>query len=277
MFETYYPVFQPAEDLVIRPGKTVTLPFGPVPEGTSQLFLTGETVTFYQWKNEPDEPQFYRRIDDALDSAMAEKEAWALHFSGHDNDFPIRACTKVLWKPVLSYLALSDFTEDWTCGIRAKASNLVVHPGGYLRLRFEIRYRKKGLSRRRGYGPVDAVCEIVFDEGTYDWQDLTRSLTIPTEETANVMVVLEGRHFTGDIWFEAPKLVSSNGYNTVPSFQPFTEDRPQFNGLGQNLSRKEWPAFRIRLNHEEIWNGPVFERSHRYSEWQIRLPCQIIQ
>ncbi len=272
MFETYQALFQPEEDLVIRPGQTVTLPLGAMPKDTCQLFFTGETATFYQWKNEPDEPQFYRRLDDALDAAEAEKEAYALHFEGTDADYPLRACTKVLWPPILSYLALSAFTEDWTCGIRAKAKNVKIGVDGYLRLRFEVRYKKPGLSRRRGYGPVDQVTQIEFAEGSYDWQDICRSLTIPTQETANVFVCLEGRHFTGDIWFEAPFLTSSNGYNTVPSFGIFTEDRPQFNWLGQNLSKKEWPSFAVSLNGLEIWNGPIFERCHRYSEWQIRLP-----
>ena len=272
MFETYQALFQPEEDHVIRPGQSLTLHLGPIPEDTCQLFFTGETATFYQWKNEPDEPQFYRRLDDALDTAEAEKEAYALHFEGTDADYPLRACTKVLWPPVLSYLALSAFTEDWTCGIRAKAKNVKIGTDGYLRLRFEVRYKKPGLSRRRGYGPVDQVTQIDFAEGSYDWQDICRSLTIPTQETANVFVCLEGRHFSGDIWFEAPFLTSSNGYNTVPSFGIFTEDRPQFNWLGQNLSKKEWPSFAVSLNGTEIWNGPIFERCHRYSEWQIHLP-----
>lgn len=276
MFETYQALWTPAEDHVIRPGKSLTVELGALPQDTCQLFFTGETVTFYQWKNEPDEPQFYRRLDDALDAAEAEKEAYALHFAGTDADYPLRACTKVLWPPVLSYLALSGFSEEWTCGIRAKAKNVKISAGGYLRLRFEVRYKKPGLSRRRGYGPADVVAQIDFAEGTYDWQDLSRQINIPTQETANVFVCLEGRHFTGDIWFEAPFLTSSNGYNTVPSFGIFTEDRPQFNWLGQNLSKKEWPSFAVTLNGTEILHGPVFERCHRYSEWQIRLPEGLI-
>ncbi len=277
MFETSRMIWSDPKDQVIRPGQTVTLSLAPMPEGTSQLLLAGETVTFYQWKNEPDEPQFYRRIDDALDAAEAGLEAYALHFHGDDDAFPIRACTKVKWKPVLSYLPLSGYTDEWTCGIRVKARDIHVKEGGYLRIRFEVRYKKEGLSDQRGYGRADQTVTIDFAEGTYDWQDLTRSLTVPTEETANVFVALEGLHFTGDIWFEEPKLVSSNGYNTVPSFQIFTEDRPQFNWLGQNLSRKEWPCFLVRLNGTTVWDGPVFERSHRYSEWQIRLPQGVLQ
>ena len=272
MYENYQPLWTPEEDLVLRPGRSVTIPLGAMPADACRLFLTGETAAFYQWKNEPDEPSLYFRIDDALDAEAAEKEAYALHFQGTGADYPVRACTKAVWPPVLSYLALSAFTDSWTCGIRVRARDVRVGEGGYLRLRFEVREKKPGLPRTRGYGPADAVARIDFEEGTYGWRDVRRELTVPTDRTGNVFVCLEGRRFTGDVWFEAPFLTSSNGYNVIPSFDTYTGDRPQFDWMGQNLSRKEWPSFAVSLNGTEIHRGPVFERSHRYSEWQIRLP-----
>lgn len=277
-YENYHCLWKPEKDTILRPGSSVTLELtGEELSQADRMFITGETTLFYQWKNEPDYPQFYRRLDDSLDREHALRNAYCLHVSGRNTEYPIRAFTKVMWKPVLSYLALHSYTDQWKTGISVKAENLTIHEGGYLRMRFEVRLKKTGVNPQMAWGEPDRVATITIPEGTYDWQQLTQELTIPTEDTANVFVVLEGLHFDGDVWFEEPSLISSNGYNIISDFSVYTEDRPQFNWLGQNLSRKEWPAFDVVINNTPVFHGEVFERSHRYSEWEFPIPAGTLQ
>ena len=273
LYEKYQCLWKADEDVTVRPGRSVTIELeGQDLEQADRMFITGETSLFYQWKNEPDYPQLYRRIDDALDQEHANKDNYCLYFRGRDEDFPIRAFTKVMWPPKLSYLMLHSYTDQWTVGISARAENLVIHEGGYLRMHFEVRFKKPGVSNHAGWGNPDRITTIEIPEGTYDWQHLAGELEIPDEKTTNVFVVLEGLHFSGNVWFEQPTLRSVNGYNLISDFSTYTDDRPQFNWTGQNLSRKEWPSFSVNINGEKVYDGEIFERSHRYSEWEFPIP-----
>ena len=46
MYENYQPLWTPEEDLVLRPGRSVTIPLGAMPADACRLFLTGETAAF---------------------------------------------------------------------------------------------------------------------------------------------------------------------------------------------------------------------------------------
>ena len=45
MYENYHPLWMPEEDLVLRPGRSVTIPLGAMPADACRLFLTGETAS----------------------------------------------------------------------------------------------------------------------------------------------------------------------------------------------------------------------------------------
>ena len=278
MYRESYTRLYGAEDVHLKPGECFALPFDGAGMGQAdRLFFTGETALFYQWKNEPDYPITYRYIDDSLNAKEAYRCQYCLDYSGEAVPYPKCAFHKVIFPPVLSYLALVGAGDRWTMGIRVKAENLRVREGGYLRFVFEVRAKKEGVDKRGTLAEPDEVLTLSVPEGTYGWRELAREFTLRAESTANVCCFLEGENYEGRVFFENPLFLSDNGHNLLPDFAPWAGEKAQFNWIGQNLSRKEWPEFDIALNGEPLYRGALFERCHRYSENEIPLPAGAVR
>lgn len=270
MYNEKFTAIYAGEDIHLKPGQSHTFQFdGSNLENADRLFLTGETALFYQWKDEPDYPILYRYIDDALNSKEANKHQYCLDFTANNFNYPKVAYRKLMWPPVLSYLDLEDYTDKWTMGISAKAKDLCLSEGGYLHFVFEVRYKKDNVNPMSTYEDPDEVFTIDIPEGSYDWKHLAQSIVFDAHRVACVSCILEGMNYSGTVYFEAPSFISENGYNILTDFAPFAGEKSQFNWLGQNLSRKEWPEFEITLNGKVIHCGELFERCHRYSENEV--------
>ncbi len=269
--ENYKLLFEQQHGPLIFPQQTYSYDF----EFSAQenleyrLFFTGETEMFYYWKTELCSTAVYRRTADAL--VKGTDSAWGLKFDGAD--YPKLCCKKIMWKPVAAYIAIQQYSDTWHLSVDAKADNIKIKPGGYLRLSFEIRYMRDGLMKNQTKNPPDKVYTIDFPEGSYPMRQFSMDIEIPKDKTANVSYILEGEKFEGSIVFERPSLISSNGYNLIPPFAPDTSMYQRFfNWLGVNLSRAEWPKMKIDLNGTTVFNDEFFERCHRYSEKEITLP-----
>lgn len=270
--EQYKPIYQ-GEDIHLKPGQSHTFTFsGTGMENADRIFMTGETAMFYQWKDEPDYPLLYRKIDDALNTREAWKAQYALDFSADYFAYPKVAYRKLMFPPVLSYLKLVDMTDNWTMAISAKAQDLHVADGGFLHFVFEIRYKHDGVDPHCAFAEPDMVFAIEIPEGSYDWQRLELPICFDSGNTASVSCIMEGENYGGKVFVEMPALVSENGYNILVDFAPHAGEQSQFNWLGQNLSRKEWPEFEISLNNKVIHCGELFERCHRYPENELVIP-----
>lgn len=270
--ERYLPIKADGNPLRINPGKSITLTFEgrDFPEA-SRLHFTGETALFYQWKNEPDHPMLYRRIDDSLNTEQANRNQYCLDLSAEGFDYPLLAYYKVMFPPKLSYLKLNSYTDLWTFSLSVKTENLTLLEGGYLRFRAEIRYIKEGTAPRSTKGEPDVIYDLPIPEGTRDWTDLTEEIRFDAKNTASVSLFLEGERYCGKIYAESPQLTSETGWNLVPEFAPNSAERPQFTWMGINLSKKEWPKFEITLNGDTVYRGELFERCHRRAEAELPL------
>ena len=256
------------DDICLRNGGSYSIDFEIEDENTAdRIFMTGETAIFYNWKTEPDYQYLYRRIDDSLTSAEANKARFALDMSADNFDFPKIAYHKILWWP--RYYGGGSV---WRSGVSAKAENLKIHEGGYLHLLVELRYVKAGQDKRLVYNEPDLTAVIDIPEGSYDWSDLETALPPVKAPVASVCIYLEGIHYSGKVYFEKPYFCSENGVSILHDFLPFLEDKPEFNWIGVNLSKVEWPSFIVKLNGETIYDGNIFERCHRYSEWEFTIP-----
>lgn len=274
--ETFTPIDQ-GEDIHLKPGQAHTFRFDGTGLGhADRLFFTGETSLCYLWKSEPDYSILYRYIDDSLDTREARHDQFCLDFSAEDLPYPKVAFRKVVWPPALSYLPLVRYSDRWRISIDAKADGLRITKGGYLRFLFEIRYRKEGVDLEATTGEPDEVVSIDIPEGSYDWRRLEKEMVIDAHNVANICCILEGEHHRGSVYLEAPTFLSENGFNLLPPFAPFAGARSQFNWLGMNLSKKEWPSFEIALNGRTIHRGEIFERCHRDSESEIVVPPGMI-
>lgn len=278
-FESYRQIYDGGNaGTVLRPGgKAASFSFEQnVKKDTRyRLFTVGETNMFYQWKDEPDYPQYYRMYTDSLDSEHAVRDRFCLNLSCKKYETYLkRVYKKIPWTPVLSYLKMTPVPEDWEAGITVTAKNLKLDKGGFLRMRVDIRFKKEGVDPRSISAPADKTVIIDFPEGTYSGVRLSEKLTIPLN-TAHVGVFVEGKGFKGECYVEQPFL-SAIGQNLLPSFDESTPGKPQFEWAAQYMSRKEWPEFRVRLNGKVIHTGEIFERCHRYSEWELELPSNLL-
>ena len=281
-YETYHCLFRDYhEGRLIRPGgSSASFCFcnGFGTDKRYRLLVVGETELFYQWKNEPDYPMQYRTITDALNSHNANRAQYCLDLScSTPLKYVKRVYKKILWPPVLSYLAMCPIPENWKSGIWAKAEDLSYSDGGYLRIRIEIRETHEGVNRHSVANSPDRVILVDFPEGTWNWREFSREMKLPPAETACVGFWLEGCGYTGNVYFEKPFLMDVQSVNLLPDFAPPVSDRAYFDWTGQNLSRKEWPEFEVVLNKERIFRNEIFERCHRNSEWEISIPKDVFQ
>ncbi|HBF86430.1 MAG TPA: hypothetical protein DDW54_01980, partial [Clostridiales bacterium] len=243
-----------------------------------KLFVSGETGLFYMWRNEPDYPSLYHTLTDALCHKETMRAQYSLDVSRNTaENFEWRAYKKIMWPPVLSYLPLVPLGEKWKVGFWAKAENLAAEKGGKILMRVCVYGKKEGLSVHSLFQPLTENIEIPIEQGSYGWKKTEREITVPKDETAFVGVWFEGVGYTGKVYIERPFLVSDNGYNVLPDFSVAQPKKEKFAWAAQNLSRKEWPKFSVKLNGEEIFSGEKFERIHRNASWETDIPSDLLK
>ena len=281
-FEKYISVYDGgAEGINLRPmGKAFSVDFDlDVKDNKNyRLFTVGETEAFYQWKNEPNCPARYQTLSDALDSTHAEKSQFCVDFSSKKCEkFVRRIYKKLMCNPViLAYRPLLDPSDEWEFGIFAKGENVKVEKDGFLRMRVDIRYKKDGVSPLETVLPPDEVHIIDFPEGTYESKRLSKIITPPNDKISSMGIWIEGINYSGNVYIERP-FVINKGFHLIPDFCVPVPNKEYFNWTAQNLSRAEWPEFRVKLNGEIIHEGEIFERCHRHSEWALDLPKDLLK
>lgn len=275
-FEKYISLYNNDDGFYLKPMKNsfeLEFELDKLEDKEYYLHTVGETSLFYQWRNELNYPELYTQITDALDSEHAEKAQFCIDFSSPKPErFAKRIYKKEITNPViLSYIPLENPEEIWNVGIFLKGENVKVEKGGYLRLRVDISYADENKSPFDTVLSPDETHIIDFQEGTFDYMCVEKSIEIKDEKVSSFGIWIEGLLYSGKLYIENPFLTNS-GYNLINDFYAPVSNRENFNWTGQNLSKKEWPAFRVKLNGENIFEGEVFERCHRYSEWEISLP-----
>jgi len=269
--EQYTQVFYKEDDQIIHPGKSYLFEFDFQAETQKKhhLFFTGEVDDFYFWKTESACEAIYKRIDESL--VPGTLGHWGLKFVGAG--YPVLCCRKQNWPSTLGSVGMPPHTEVWSYGVFARASNVRILEDGYLRIRIEVRNKREGVLVKQTKFPPDRVITLDIPEGTYDLTEFSDTIILPDEEIANLLFYVEGDHFDGEIIFEKPFLTDSGGHNIMPPFRPDTAQYASYyNWFGVNLSKKEWPAMRISLNGQVVFDGEFFERCHRYSEKEFALP-----
>ena len=259
------------KDITLKTGKSFSFDFDIEDEkAADRIFMTGEVGIYYNWKSEPDYALLYRRIDDSLTALESEKCQYALDMSADNFDYPKIAYKKVVWWP-----RFYGGGNDWRCGLSVKAENLKIHEGGYLRFLVEFRYAKPNVDKRIAYTPADITTVIDIPEGSYPYQVLEEHFKTAGIEKASACIYLEGKNYSGKVFCESPFLSSELSANLLSDFNISNDSKPEFNWFGVNLSQKETPSFIVELNGEVIHNGEIFERCHRYSEWEFSIPAGV--
>ncbi len=273
-FEKYTRVFEKL-DTRVKPSKSVSFDFDWSGNSPDRLFFAGETAISYLWKSEPDYQQLYRRIDDSLSVEEAERDHYALDFSGDFVPYRKLAAKKLTAPLWLSYAPYGGYNNTWHFGIRVKAENLSVK--GFLRIVLEVRYKKDGMDNHYAMNEPDFITKLDIPEGKYSWTELSRDFEIDMKNVASLYYIVEGEEYSGKVFFESPCLESCDRHNIISEFCPRLSGREHFNWLGQNLSKIEWQRLKIDINGIEVFDGEVFERCHRMSEKEVRLPENVLK
>lgn len=278
-FEKYISVYKNEEGVTIRPqGEEAKFSFelDKKKDKRYRLFTAGSTELFKWWKSEYGIPTLYYTIHDALDSEHAKKARYCLNLSCKEpKEYVKRVYKKILWRPKYYYIDIHNLPTEWHGGILAKANNLKIEEGGYLRLKFEVRYKKPNVSRHSILEAADETQVIEFPAGTYDYTDFSCKINVP-HDAANVTVLLEGKCYSGEFYVESPYF-RGDDIDLLPDFGESAPNKIEFDWCAMHLSRKEWPEFEVRLNGEVVYSGEVFERSHCASEWEITLPEKLLK
>ena len=278
IYEPIKTIKEDLSDLVLRRGQTATFGF----DGKSlssdnhhRLYFTCEDRMHFALKDEPQTDKLYMLIDDSLDTEHANTRRYCLNLScDTPKEYPKRAIAKIMWPPKVDSI-MYNVTDEWQFGIFAKAEGLRVSEGGFLRICLERWEKKPGIPPALTREEPDEVTVIDLPEGTYDYTALTKAVTIPNN-TACVLVIVEGLRYEGTVYLEEPMLVSSTGKNACPDFDLCVPGLPYFTWVGQSLSKKEWPVFSIAINGREIFRGETFLRIHRYPSVELEIPDDLV-
>ena len=280
-FEKYISIYNDEKGRHLKPNKgCFEIPFelDINKDKNYRLHTVGETGLFYKWRNELNYPQQYREITDALDSVHACNAQFCIDFSSKaPQKYAKRIYKKEICNPiVLAYIPLQNPESIWKAGVFLHGENVMVEKSGYLRMRIDISFVSESKS------PFDTVLNpdethiIDFPTGTFDFTCVEKTFEIKDKIVSSFGIWIEGVNYSGKLYVESPFLINS-GYNLISDFSVPVSDRDNFNWTGQNLSKKEWPEFRVKLNGNTVFEGEIFERCHRHSEWEIDLPKKYLQ
>ena len=196
-------------------------------------------------------PPFYRLIDDALDSRMTHHRSYSLVLWSNGEMYPRRAYFRVFWHNTME-------EQENSLKVWVRKEGVEILPGG--RVGIEVAVYRKRPERNRGdiTGPPDHVYFVDASDGTEDWHQ--RQLPVRLSgDVACVLFTVIAEKYRGKIWFEDPQFIGPDGVNDLPPFAPSRSYGPYRNWLGENLSQKEWPRFRLALNGTEFFSGKLFQ------------------
>lgn len=254
--------------VVLRPGDSLPLAFSlPTTEypARHRLRVVGEADIFWRWRCEPGMPaRVYRSIADALVTNPACGEQYALYLEDQRVPWPRNAYIKVV---------RADLPPAGPVHLRVMARGRAIDRGaeGSLEVELGLYRAKEGRDPSDVYDPPDEIVRIPLPDGTYDWMDLATEFTLPADITA-VLVRIGGTAFGGEAWIGTPRLYAQGGDSVIPSLAPENAIWPRFNWLGENLSRAEWPQFRIALDGRPLSSGSFFNAIYRWPDWELPLP-----
>ena len=279
MYQNYQQISWFEKDVRMKQGVTFEVPFQVKKEDVEnkwhRLIFRGESGTFYMRKSEPGCTGQYFSIEDSLNMEKAQVDGYCLDLSSKEPVvYPKTAFYRVAWPPLLYYISFKDYyTEKWHWGISASAKNLKIEEGGYLRFRVEVFY-KEAPGTEHDYEMIPDE-EYVFDiePGSYDLKEYAGTLHLPLEKIDHLGFYVEGNGYSGEVYIEHPFLtLDSIDRNILPSFDPILALNEKIYWVGVNLSKKEWPKFKIAINGKEVCNKEFFERCHRYTQYEYNLP-----
>lgn len=254
----------PMSNLVLQPGAVATATVQaprPLEDMAWRLRLTGEVSVDRRLRTESGFPPFYRRIDDALDHHT-------LLLASSGEGFPRRAYFRL--SPNVSPRETSRAFR-----ISVKKDAVTVLEGGRLGVEVAVYRKRPGRNRDDISGKPDDVSFLSFGAGTEDWRELTLPVHVDPQ-VACVLFTIAGESFRGRVWLNEPRFPGDDGKNDLPPFAPTQTSDLTRNWLGENLSKTEWPEFRLSLNGSVFFEGPLYQPEYTWPSAEVDVPRSLL-
>lgn len=224
-------------------------------------------------------------IDDALDQATTHHQTYSLLLEGTSEPRTQAAYMRVLWNSGVR-------AGEYPLRVWAKKEAVEILPGGRVGIEVNL-YRKRPQRRMDDIsGPPDATHFLDLGEGTSDWQQFR--LPIPMDEgVACALFKIVGESYRGKVWLEDPRFLGSvgdsgaveagagapesEGISSLPPFTPANPFQPYRTWLGTNLSKKEWPEFRLTVNGKETFGGRLFQPEYPWPGTEVGIPAGLLR
>ena len=230
-----------------------------------RLRLTGEVDVDRRLRTEPGFPPFYRLIDDALDPQTTHHRSYNLALRSNGELYPRRAYFRVFWNTTAE-------KREYLLKVWMKTDALETLPGGRVGVEAAVYEKCPGRNRGDITGPPDKVYFLEAGDGTQEWQE--RRLPVPLDgNVACVLFTVVGEKFRGRIWLEDPQFPGPNYPVGLPPFAPSRPAGPYRNWVGENLSEKEWPDFRLTLNGKEFFHSKLFQPEYAWPSAEVDVPA----
>ncbi len=267
-----------SESNIVRSGDTIKYRLssnsGINPNNRHSLFFTCEDRMFSIYKDEPFGEKLYMLIDDSLSTSKACMDRYCLDMSVSEPKPYMKAAAKKLSFSPLRFGIYPSFghNDSYDFGIAVMANELRIKKNGFLRLRLDRWDKREGTNPLYTASEPDETIAIDIPEGSYGYRELSKVINIPTDTTACVLVTIEGINYSGEVYLERPRLVTSNSYNLLPPFDQCISKLSEHSWLGLNLSKKEFPEFEININGEAVAKREFFLSIHRYPNIELDIP-----
>jgi hypothetical protein len=214
-------------------------------------------------------PPFYRLIDDALDPRTTHHRSYSLALFSNGELYPRRAYFRV-------FVNTTAEEQENSLTVCVKKEGVEILPGG--RVGIEVAVYQKRPERNRGdiTGPPDHVHFLDVSDGTQDWQKCRVPIRLHGE-VACILITVVAERFRGKIWLEDPQFLGPDGRNNLPPFAPSRSYGPYRNWIGENLSQKEWPWFRLVLNGTDFFHGKLFQPEYSWPASEVDVPTGLVR
>jgi len=259
-------------DLALQRGESLQVK-ALVPEKTRdfawRLRLVGAVDIDPRLRTEEGFPPFYRLIDDALDSGTTHHRTYSLALRSNGELYPRRAYFRVFWNTMAE-------EREYPLKVWVRKEAVETLPGGRVGIEVAIYQKRPGRNPGDLTGPPDSAYFLDASEGTQDWREFQLPVRL-SGDVACLLFTVTGEKFRGGIWLEDPQFPGPDGLNSLPPFAPARSSGPYRNWLGENLSEKEWPKFRLTLNGKEFFHGKLFQPLYSWPAAEVDLPAGLLR
>nr|AUN36757.1 hypothetical protein [uncultured bacterium] len=157
-----------------------------------------------------------------------------------------------------------------------KKQGIEILPGGRVGAEVAVYNKRPGRNPGDLTGPADATYFLDGGQGTQEWQERQLPVAL-NHDVACVLFTVVGEKFRGSVWFEDPQFPGVDGRNSLPPLAPSQSHAPFRNWLGENLSEKEWPKFKLTLKGKEFFLGKLYQPVYSWPAAEVDLPIDVLR